>query len=185
MPINTTTLVLSAVAEKAAGVPLQKALPIALFASTLRPMTGLVFALLLGKSALGSSPSGTTTTAPATSGTSGSNTRSGGTTTSGSTTTTPTHAPNITSLSLVGKELHITGENFGRRMNAVTVKFSWPVGSPQMTTETMPLARHGAKLKDDLITIPMNDLPKAAASSNVAVVVMVKGVSSNSKEIDL
>jgi hypothetical protein len=72
MPINTTTFVLSAIAEKAAGVPQGKALPIALFASTLRPMMGLVFALLLGKSALASSPSSSTTPAPAPSGTGGS-----------------------------------------------------------------------------------------------------------------
>jgi len=80
MPINTSTFVLSAIAENAAGVPRQKALPIALFASTLRPMTGLLFALLLGKSALASSPTSTTTTppAPATGGPGGSGSGSSG-----------------------------------------------------------------------------------------------------------
>jgi hypothetical protein len=87
MPINTSTFVLAAIAENAAGVPQQKALPIALFASTLRPMTGLLFALLLGKSALGSSPSSTNTPAPTpigTGGTGAGGTGAGGTGGSGS-----------------------------------------------------------------------------------------------------
>jgi hypothetical protein len=58
MPINTTTLVLAAAAENAVGVPLQRGLPIALFASTLRPMTGLIFALLLGRTLATATPSG-------------------------------------------------------------------------------------------------------------------------------
>jgi hypothetical protein len=58
MPINTRTLVLAAVAENAIGVPLQRGLPIALFASTLRPMTGLIFALLLGRTLATATPSG-------------------------------------------------------------------------------------------------------------------------------
>jgi hypothetical protein len=171
MAINTSTLVLAL----AAVGPKKNALPIALFASTLRPTLGLVFALVLRNSALGSSPASAPTPAPT----------PGGTTTTGSTTKTPALAPKIIHLSSDGKELQIAGENFGRRKNAVTVKFSWPVGSPQMTTETMPLARHDSELEPDLITIPMRELPAAAARSKVAVVVTVNGVSSNSKDIDL
>lgn len=64
MAINMRTFVLSAVAENAIGVPLQRGLPIALFASTFRGMTGLIFALLLGRSVTTSAPSGYTIVVP-------------------------------------------------------------------------------------------------------------------------
>ena len=120
MRINTSTFVLADVVETAAGVPQSRALPIALFASTLRPMMGLLFALLLGKSALATAPSSSSSTV----------TPSGG----GTTTSTGTKAPVITALAKKVNELLIKGENFGTIKHAVTVKFSWPVGSHEMTT---------------------------------------------------
>jgi hypothetical protein len=79
MPINTRTLVLAAVAENAIGVPLQRGLPIALFASTLRPMTGLIFALLLGRTLATATPSGfSIAVPPATGGTGTGGTGTGG-----------------------------------------------------------------------------------------------------------
>jgi IPT/TIG domain len=111
MPINTNTLVLAAVAENAIGVPLQRGLPIALFASTLRPMTGLIFALLLGKSFATATPSGFSIAIPPAG--------TGGTGMAG---------PAITNiappLGNVGTPVTISGSGFGPAGGAATVLFN-------------------------------------------------------------
>jgi len=175
MAINTRTLVLAAAVENAAGIPLKKGLPIALIASTMGSMQGLVVALLLGQSFKGSSaPTGFSIVAP------------------GGTSTTPVPvpsagAPRIKHLGINDTgDLEIDGENFGTRKTHVTLAFAWPAGSHHMTTETMPLARHkGIDLSDEIISIPVSDLPDATAGMKVAVVVSVNGVASNSKDIDM
>jgi hypothetical protein len=173
MAINTRTLVLAAAVENAAGIPLQKGLPIALIASTMGSMQGLVVALLLGQSFKGSSaPTGFSIVAP------------------GGTSATPAPsagAPKIKHLQINdSEELEIDGENFGTRKTHVTLAFAWPAGSHHMTTETIPLARQkGIDLSDETISIPISDLPGATAGVKVAVVVSVNGVASNSKDIDI
>jgi hypothetical protein len=111
MPINTNTLVLAAVAENAIGVPLQRGLPIALFASTLRPMTGLIFALLLGKTFATATPSGFSIAIPP-AGTGGSGIA----------------GPAITNiappLGNVGTPVTISGSGFGPAGGAATVLFN-------------------------------------------------------------
>jgi hypothetical protein len=173
MAINTRTLVLAAAVENAAGIPLQKGLPIALIASTMGSMQGLVVALLLGQSFKRSSaPTGFSIVAP------------------GGTSTTPVPsagAPKIKHLRIndTSGNLEIDGENFGTRKTHVTLAFAWPAGSHHMTTETMPLARHkGIDLSDEIISIPISDLPEATAGVKVAVVVIVNSVASNTRDID-
>ena len=80
MPINTKTLVFAAAAENAIGISLRKGLPIALFASIFPPKTGLIFALLLGRAATTSAPSGYSIVVPPTTGgtSTGAITRTGG-----------------------------------------------------------------------------------------------------------
>ena len=182
MAFYTKSFVFAALGENAAGIPFSKGLPQALVSSTFRsPVAAMVVGLLLGRTQNTASHSGFSIAIPPTT-TGGGASASGGTGTSGASGT-----PKITKLTLNDSgDLKIDGENFGRRKSAVTLTFSWPAGSPHMSTEKMSLARHkDIDLTDEEIVVPMSFLPEAAAHSKIVVVVTVNDVESNPRDIDL